>query len=192
MNESQLIQNGWIELGSGVNTHGIKGGITLNLFNNDLKNSVLNYANENEISAYLIVTKNPKLSKNYTIVKASLGNKPIIYLAGMNKLEDVEPLIPFRLFVNREDFPETDSDDEFYNVDLIGLPVFASSGEAIGKLDSIYENGPQSIFVILIEGNPKLEREYGRTLEIPYVENFVKSIDVEARKIVIELPEYES
>ena len=69
-------------------------------------------------------------------------------------------------------------DGQFYFYELIGMKVF-KSGQEIGKLESIENYGAQDIFKIRLKNN--------KEALIPYIDDFVKRIDIKERKIEIEV-----
>jgi 16S rRNA processing protein RimM len=75
----------------------------------------------------------------------------------------------------RVPLPTATAADELYQADLIGLPVFLASGEAVGRVVSI----------------PNYDAMPGRlqTVLVPFVGSLVPSVDTEAGRIVIDLPE---
>jgi 16S rRNA processing protein RimM len=83
------------------------------------------------------------------------------------------------LLVERKDFPETES-DVYYWVDLIGLSVFTTDGEYLGKLESIFPTGSNDVFVV--------KRENTETL-IPALESVVEKVDLEEKIMRVRLPE---
>lgn len=76
----------------------------------------------------------------------------------------------------REALPQPGK-DEFYWGDLIGLSVVNSHEVVLGQVDSLIETGAHSVLCVK-EG--KTERL------IPFVEAFVKTVDVPARRITVE------
>jgi 16S rRNA processing protein RimM len=86
--------------------------------------------------------------------------------------------------VPRSRFPAL-SDDEFYWVDLIGLPVENLQGEAIGMVGSMMDNGVHPILQITPPGDPESGKAAAEIL-IPFVDQYVKSVDLAARKITVD------
>lgn len=70
------------------------------------------------------------------------------------------------------------ADDEYFYDDLIGLEVISTEGKLIGPVTSIYDNGRHDI--INIDHN-------GKNAAIPYVEAFIKDVDMDKRVIMVEL-----
>jgi 16S rRNA processing protein RimM len=70
---------------------------------------------------------------------------------GIDDRGTAEALRGARVFVARSSFP-TESADEFYWVDLIGLSVENRKGEALGTVIGLIETGPHSVLRIVPHG----------------------------------------
>jgi len=81
------------------------------------------------------------------------------------------------VWVSRADFPEPD-DDEFYWVDLIGATVVNEQQETLGTVTGLIDNGAHQILRIV--GEDGIERL------VPFVEVYVKSVDVAGKRIVVD------
>lgn len=86
--------------------------------------------------------------------------------------------------VSRQAFPQLEQ-DEFYWVDLIGLAVQNLQGEDLGVVRAMMDNGAQSILRVAASDVPESELMKHEHL-IPFVDHFVKEVDREARKIVVD------
>jgi 16S rRNA processing protein RimM len=137
---------------------------------------------------FYIVTLFPKNSSSkikdsgerYKILKISFGNKTIVYLEGISDRNIVEELIPFIIKVNRSSFPEI-GDKEYYISDLIGVDLFCPiTDRKLGIIKSSYDNGAQVVF--------EVELLDGKIVDIPFIEQFFKSVDLEKRVAKVVLP----
>jgi len=86
--------------------------------------------------------------------------------------------------VSRQAFPALEQ-DEFYWVDLIGLAVQNLQGEDLGVVRAMMDNGAQSILRVAASDVPEAELMKHERL-IPFVDHFVKEVDREAKKIVVD------
>ena len=68
--------------------------------------------------------------------------------------------------------------DEYFYTDLIGMQVVSTEGTKIGPVTSIYDNTRHDI--LNIDHN-------GKNVAIPYVDAFIKDVDVEKKTIVVML-----
>jgi 16S rRNA processing protein RimM len=97
---------------------------------------------------------------------------------------DAERLKGARVFVSRSSFPAAGI-DEYYWVDLIGLPVVNREGVALGEVKDLLSTGPQTVLVLEY---PKDDGgEPGRAGErmIPFVSAYVDQVDVPGRRILV-------
>jgi 16S rRNA processing protein RimM len=99
---------------------------------------------------------------------------------GVATRNDAEKLNGIELYVPREKLPETD-DGEYYYADLIGLAAVNAADEPIGRVIAIHNFGAGDIIEI---APPK-----GATLLLPFTNAVVPTVDIEAGRVVIELPQ---
>jgi 16S rRNA processing protein RimM len=86
--------------------------------------------------------------------------------------------------IPRSHFPPL-SDDEFYWVDLIGLAVENLQGECLGLVTDLMDNGAHPILRVALPQVPESETA-PQELLIPFVDQFVKTVDQQAKKITVD------
>lgn len=153
------------------------------------------------VSGTLHLKGTVKITSNFEDVDLLLGNKGIIEFPNGNRklltIKEVKQLngkvlgIDFEeiltktdaqtlqngvLFIRRDLLGEI-SEDEFFMEDLMGFDVINSDGENLGKLEDVLETGAHDIFIVG-------EEEY----MIPNVEEYVKDLDFENKKIKVDVP----
>jgi len=84
-----------------------------------------------------------------------------------------------RVFVSRSTFPKT-GDDEFYWVDLIGLAVVNREQVELGEVVGLIDTGPHCVLRVQ-PADPAADERL-----IPFVEAFVDSVDMPARRILVD------
>ena len=106
--------------------------------------------------------------------------KPVLKLEGTDDRNAAEALRNFEISIRAEDM-EALPEGEHYVRDIIGCRVvdIAASGREIGILRDVIQNTAQSIL--------EVETPEGRTVLIPAVDEFMRSIDEEAGVIEVEL-----
>jgi len=88
--------------------------------------------------------------------------------------------------IARSHFPAL-SDEEFYWVDLIGLVVENLQGESLGVVSDLMDNGAHPILRVAVPVAPAAEDVKAATeILIPYVDQFVKSVSLTEKKIVVD------
>jgi 16S rRNA processing protein RimM len=109
-------------------------------------------------------------------------------VASAQEIDDrsaAEALKGARVFVARSSFP-TPGADEYYWVDLLGLPVFNREGLALGTVKELLSTGPQTVLVIEYEAE-------GQPAErmIPFVSAYVDTVDIPGKRIIVDWqPDY--
>lgn len=86
-----------------------------------------------------------------------------------------------RVWIRRADFPAPEA-DEFYWVDLIGCTVSNEQGELLGEVSGLIDNGAHQILQVAFA---QPDGKAGERL-IPFVDAFLRSVDTEARRIVVD------
>lgn len=102
-------------------------------------------------------------------------------LMGVADRDAAERLKGATVHIRRAHFPAL-SDDEFYWVDLVGLVVENLDGVVLGTVSGLMENGAHPI--LRVGAAASAENRDERL--IPFVDQFVKSVDMEAKKIVVD------
>lgn len=170
-----------IMIASASHPHGIKGEVELRLLNDNPEESIL----DDGIKVYLYpFNEKSKISsygEEWIIKKIRFGNKVIAQLDGIKDRTHLETILPFEIYLHREDFPEAD-DDQVYLVDLIDMKVVSPDDEELGVLESFSDNGMQYLFNVRMKS--------GEVVTLPYVDSFFPEINTEEKKIVMILPEY--
>ncbi len=113
-------------------------------------------------------------------VEPAPKNELRVRFEGVDSREDAEGFIGATLFAFRDDLEPPD-EDEFFQGDLIGLTVVDGQGKTLGVVEEIWNNGPVPNLVI---------RHGSHETVLPMADQFVKHVDLEAKKILVELPEY--
>ncbi|NJD88271.1 MAG: ribosome maturation factor RimM [Betaproteobacteria bacterium] len=96
-------------------------------------------------------------------------------LEGVDDRDAAELLRGLDVAVTRDDLGEA-AQGEFYWVDLVGLEVVNLQGEKLGQVEELLRTGGSDVLVV----------RGGRERLIPFVADFVKSVDREAGRITVE------
>jgi 16S rRNA processing protein RimM len=102
-------------------------------------------------------------------------------LSGVTTKEQADALRGTLLYADRDRLP-TLPDDEFYHADLIGLDVVDTGGKGLGTIRAIHNHGAGDILEILGEGRRQ-------PLLLPFTMAVVPTVDLAARRVVVDLPE---
>jgi len=96
-------------------------------------------------------------------------------LEGVDDRDAAESLRGCDVAVTREDLGDA-AEGEIFWVDLVGLAVVNSQGEVLGRVEGLIRAGGSDVLVV----NGERERL------IPFVAEFVKEVDREAKRIVVD------
>jgi 16S rRNA processing protein RimM len=107
---------------------------------------------------------------------------PVATLAGCNDRDAADALRGAEVAVTRESLGEAEQ-GTLYWVDLVGLEVVDESGERLGEVERLFETGETSVLVV----------KGAKERLIPFVPDYVKAVDREARRITVDWkPDYDA
>lgn len=158
----------FVQVGKIINTQGIKGEIRIMPFTDDIYRF-------DELEKVYIGKDKEKLEIAHVRYK---NNIVILKFKGYNSINEVEKFKNRNIYVDEEDRIEL-KENQYFIFDIIGCKVFDTSNKEIGIVVDILEAGSSDIYVI--EGRVK-KREY----LIPGVKEFVKDINIEEKRIIID------
>ena len=103
-------------------------------------------------------------------------------LAGIRDRDAASALTNAKLYVPRERLPQTESPDEFYHADLIGLAAVDPTGRTLGTVVAIHNFGAGD----LIEVKPPAG---GGTELVPFDMTHVPEVDIASGRLVVNPPQ---
>ncbi|MGL5295748.1 MAG: ribosome maturation factor RimM [Culicoidibacterales bacterium] len=162
----------FVRVGKIVNTHGIRGEVKI-MASTDFaserfkKGSTLYIFNSKQELVETVVVKSHRVHKNMDLV----------VFEGLENINLVERFKTMIVKFAKDQKEDVLADDEFYYEDIIGCEALTTSGETIGTVSDILETGANDVWVI--------KRKGAANILVPYVDEFVESIDIEAKKVVI-------
>ena len=168
--KNMSLSNDTIVVGIITNIHGVKGNVKLKSFTENL---------EDIFSFDFVTTKTGKRIKLQKV-----GVQKDIFLAkieGVTTRTEAEEFKGLEIFLSRDALPKLES-SEFYHTDIIGALVEDINGKAIGIVKDVVNYGAGDIVDITMN-------ETGKE-EMFLLEKDVVNIDLENRKIVLDIPTY--
>lgn len=159
----------WVELAQVVRPHGVHGELRVKLYNS--------------ASTTLLETRSVRVrpvdgqERDVPIAGARQASHGIVLLTldGIDDRDAAESMRNAVLSVRRELLPPPE-DGEFYVCDILGASVTLHDGTAVGSVVD-FRSYPGAD-VIVVEGA-------GKRYEVPLVEDFVKTVDTEAKSVVL-------
>jgi len=170
-----------IQIATAYHPHGIKGEVEFRLLNENYEESVLDDGMRVFLFPASPKSKINKDGEEWIIKKIRFGNKVICSLEGMIDRTHLETLLPFEVYVPRDEFPEND-DGKVYLVDLLEWDVVNEAKEKIGKIENFSDNGMQYLFNVRMLS--------GEVITLPYVDAFFPELDEETKQITMIMPEF--
>ncbi|GAB3793856.1 ribosome maturation factor RimM [Virgibacillus kimchii] len=164
------MNNRMFNIGKIVNTHGIHGEVKvvrITDFEERFKPGNTVYtAGKNEPPIQLTIESH-RHHKGFDLLK----------FQNMNNINDIEHLKGTYLTIEEDQLTELDA-NEFYYHEIIGCHVYTVSEEKIGTVIEILSPGANDVWVV--------KRPQGKEVLIPYIEEVVKEVHTQSRKIIIE------
>jgi len=164
------LPSGWIELGRIGAPWGVKGWVHVDSYT-DPPDGILEYRQwmlrlgSGERVSHRIAEGHPH------------SDRIVARLEGIDDRDRAAALTGAVIEVDRAELPPT-GEREYYQADLIGLPVRNLEGVALGKVDSFVESPTGPMMIV------KGEREYW----IPAVPQHLKKVDLAAGSIEVDWP----
>ena len=103
----------------------------------------------------------------------------VVKFRGINGISEAEKYIGAEIRIPAGELPVLE-EGTYYTFHLKGCEVFAADGDYIGIVTDVLDSGGTEIL--------KVDRENEETL-IPFAESYLKSIDLDRRRIEVDLPE---
>ena len=166
VNESKLIC-----VGALAGAFGVRGEVRLKSFTSnpdDIENYAPLFTENGDKSFELVIT-------------GRLKNSFAARLSGVVKKEQADDLKGTKLFVPRDRLPSL-QEDEFYYSDLIGMIVYDTGGNEIGRVQAVLNHGAGDL--LEIHG-----ANFKMSVIIPFTKEAVPTVDIASRRIVIDPPD---
>ena len=128
----------FIVIGKIINTHGIKGWVSIQSFS---------YPEEN-IKNYKTFLYIDDLVKEVEIIDHKImPKKLIVNIKNYENISQSEMIVGKDIFISKLDMPVLEN-NEYYWRDLVGLDVITSKNQYLGKVDFIFNNGANDVIAL--------------------------------------------
>jgi 16S rRNA processing protein RimM len=159
-------------MGRIVGAHGIAGGLKL-----------VSYAGSLEVFAagrtLVAKTETGDETVHEIAWTQAHGRYALLGLRGVTRRRQAEALAGCDVFLDKTALPKLE-DGTYYWADLIGLEVVSVAGRSLGRLESIFQTGSNDVYVV---------KGAGREVLVPALKSVVKTVDLTANRMVVDLPE---
>ncbi|WP_173916503.1 ribosome maturation factor RimM [Halobacillus sp. Marseille-Q1614] len=157
-------------VGQIINTHGIKGEVKVRRitdFEERFKPGQLLYWVNDKNNVKELTVKSHRVHKGFDLLT----------FEGHSSINDVEQYRDGYLKVPKSEQEEL-GDHEFYFHEIIGSEVFLMNDEKVGEVKEILTPGANDVWVV--------RRHKQKDVLIPYIEQVVKEVDVENKRVIID------
>jgi 16S rRNA processing protein RimM len=163
------------QLGYLIKTHGLRGHLVAHFDVDDVA------AYTKLKTVYLTLAGAPTKLVEHQIekVQPQSGNKVLIKLRGIERIEEAEPLRGSQLHLPLAALPELE-EDQFYFHDVIGFTVVDENLGVLGTVENFYELPQQDMLAMRYQGQEVL---------IPVVDELISHADHAKKEIYVNLPD---
>lgn len=162
----------WFNVGKIVNTHGVRGEVRV-ISKTDFPEK--RYAKGSELGLFMPKSKEPIMLK--VASHRQHKNFDLLIFENHPNINDVEKYRNAILKVAGEHL-EALGENEFYLYEIMGCTVVDLEGNVIGKVTEVITTGANDVWAV--------QPSAGKMHYIPYIEDVVKEVDIESKKITID------
>ena len=137
-------------------------------------------ANPDDLTAYGALSDEAGTRRLTVTVTGHVKGLVLARVEGIDDRDAAEALRGTDLYVPRAALPPTEG-EEYYHVDLLGLRAESEDGTALGRVSAVHDHGAGPIVEIQPPDGPS-------TL-VPFTREHVPSVDIEAGRMVVAVPE---
>ncbi|NSL51206.1 ribosome maturation factor RimM [Calidifontibacillus erzurumensis] len=164
----------YYNVGKIVNTHGVRGEVRI-LSSTDFpeeryKKGSLLFIEVGRNEFVEVKVASHRLHKNFHLLT----------FEGYDNINDVEKFKGKMLKIREDQLGELD-ENEFYYHEIIGCTVLTEEGVKLGEIKEILSPGANDVWVVKRQGE--------KDLLLPYIEDVVKRVDVENKKVIVHMME---
>ncbi|GEN55758.1 ribosome maturation factor RimM [Halolactibacillus alkaliphilus] len=161
----------YFNVGKIVNTHGIKGEVKvvrITDFEDRFKpGQSLFLFQKNALKPLIVTVKSHRMHKGFDM----------LMFEEYSNINEVEPLKESILKITA-DYQTPLDEHEYYYHEILGCNVETTTGKKLGEIKEILSPGANDVWVVKQAGQ--------KDLLIPYIEDVVKVVDVEQKRVTIE------
>ncbi|WP_298436438.1 ribosome maturation factor RimM [uncultured Jannaschia sp.] len=155
-------------LGAVMGSYGVRGEVRLKSF----------CADPSAVGDYGPLAADNGTAYAVTVLRPIKGGYAV-RLSGVPHKEAADALKGQRLWAPRDALPAL-PDDEFYHSDLIGLVAVDTGGADLGRVHAVHDHGAGDLLEVRPAG--------GASVLVPFTQAIVPTVDLTARRIVIDPP----
>ena len=163
-------QNGCYQLGEVIKTHGLNGEVSISL--------EVDFPDEYQDLESVFLEQQGKLIPFFIATIQVNGNKALVKFEDIETLDDARAIVKSKLYLPLSALPELE-EGQYYFHDLVGCEVYEENIK-LGAIKEVIDlNGNQLIVI----------HSKGKEVLIPHKDEILTSVDTEAKKVMVNLPE---
>ena len=162
----------YLEIGQIVNTNGLKGYLKIKPFTDDITRF-------GDLETVYIQKGKELIEFNIQDVKY-VKNMVLLKLEGIDDIDEAQKYRNFYIKINRKDAVELE-DNSYFIVDIIGSQVYTDDNIFLGKVIDVFQTGSNDVYTV--------KAEDGKEILLPAIEDVIKDVDIENKKIIVHLLE---
>lgn len=148
--------------------YGIKGAVKLKTFTE----------HSSDISHYKLLKDQSGVVYKYRLLSTPGPHAAIISVEGVTTRNDAENLRGTKLYVNRDELPPLEDEEEFYYADLVGIAVIDKEGTSVGVIHAVHNYGAGDFFDVKVNS--------GQIFSIPFTKEAIPIVDIKAKSVTID------
>lgn len=134
-----------------------------------------------ELEAVTLVSPDESLTRDVRVESVRIhAGRALLKFAGIETPEEIQTLHNWTVEIPEEE-ARTLEEDEYFLHDLVGLTLIDAEGKTRGVVTDAYEGGSGILL--------NVKRPDGKEFELPFAADLCTEIDLEAKRIVVALPE---
>lgn len=161
-----------IQIGEIAAAHGVRGLVKVRCFND----------NPETLETYAPIFTSETGGETVRItLKHQSGGALVAEIEDIASRDSAEELRGTGLWVDRSTLPAIEEEGQYYHADLIGLSVAGKDNTPIGKIIAIENFGAGDLF--------EIKPPTGPSFYLPFIDEYVLSVDLAAGLVVADVPE---
>ncbi len=162
----------YLEIGQIVNTNGLKGTLKVKPLTDDITRF------ENLETVYI---QKGKEQVEFKIQEVKYNkNMVLLKLEGIDDINEAEKYRNFYIKINRENAIQLE-ENSYFIVDIIGSVVYTDENEFLGKVTDVFGTGSNDVYTV--------KNNEGKEILLPAIDDVIKSVDINNKKIIVHLME---
>ena len=162
----------YLEIGQIVNTNGLKGYLKVKPFTDDITRF-------EDLETVYIQKGRELIEFNIQDVKY-VKNMVLLKLEGIDDIDEAQKYRNLYIKINRKNAVELE-DNSYFIVDIIGSQVYTDDNILLGKVIDVFQTGSNDVYTV--------KAEDGKEILLPAIEDVIKDVDIENKKIRVHLLE---